>query len=213
MHPSISKSYIVPAIFLNPVLFLMSLNTILSRFLPPVIVDAAKQPPPYSALGPSAQHPHLNIHASEKLCWSYTFLIVCAQLAAFRSISGCREAGKKKAKMKRERAQTTGGVWNDSEKAVYMNGNRHANGSVARSSGTPQHHLNGSCPGPDPKLCHLEKEIFHINGNNNVNGFIEHSSGTPRYRQDGTCPGPDTTLWPLESDEDLTKPSDSETIM
>ena len=102
MHPAITKSYIVPAVFLNPVLFLLSLNTILSRVLPPVIVDAAEQPPPYSTFGPSAQHPHLNIHASEKLCWSYTFLIVCVQLAAFGKVSQCRDASEAKAKMKRE---------------------------------------------------------------------------------------------------------------
>ena len=102
MHPAITKSYIVPAVFLNPVLFLLSLNTILSRVLPPVIVDAAEQPPPYSTFGPSAQHPHLNIHASEKLCWSYTFLIVCVQLAAFGKVSQCRDESEAKAKMKRE---------------------------------------------------------------------------------------------------------------
>ena len=91
MHPAISKSYIVPAVFLNPVIFLLSLNTILSRVLLPVTVDATEQSPPYSSFGPSAEHPHLNIHTSEKLCWSYTVLIVCVQLAAFGKVSEYRE--------------------------------------------------------------------------------------------------------------------------
>ena len=105
MHPSISRSYIVPAIFLNPVLFLMSVNTILSRLLPPIIVDAVKQPPPYSTFGPSAEHPHLDIHASESLCWGYTFVMVCAQIVAFGRVSDCREAGKARARTKKERSR------------------------------------------------------------------------------------------------------------
>ncbi|KAL9070056.1 MAG: hypothetical protein Q9161_005112 [Pseudevernia consocians] len=157
MHPAISKSYIVPAIFLNPVLFLMSLNTILSRLLPPVIVDAAKQPPPYSTFGPSAQHPHLDIHASEKLCWSYTFLIVCAQLAAFGRVSGCREEGRVKARIKGKRAQAKAGACEENRKAVYMNGNGHANGAVEHGSETRDHEdREDDSPGLDPRLWHLE---------------------------------------------------------
>lgn len=176
-HPSISKSYIVPAIFLNPVLFLMSLNTILSRVLPPITVDAAKQPPPYSTFGPSAQHPHVNIHASEKLCWGYTFLIVCAQLAAFGRVNGCREAGKEKARVKRERAEAKDDVRKEIGTAVCINGNGHANGSVKRSLGTPQHHQYGNCPKPDPKLWHLEAKVVYMNGKGHTNGSIEHLSG------------------------------------
>jgi len=107
MHPSISRSYIVPAIFLNPVLFLMSVNTILSRLLPPIVIDAVIQPPPYSTFGPSAEHPHLDIHASESLCWGYTFVMVCAQIVAFGRVSERREEGRKKARAKRERSRST----------------------------------------------------------------------------------------------------------
>ena len=126
MHPAISKSYILPAIFLNPVLLLISLNTILSRVLPPVTVDAAKQPSPYTTFGPSAQHPHLNIHTSEKLCWSYTFLIVCAQLAAFGRVSECREESRAKARVKSEPIPARAGARKDDGKVICMNGNGHA---------------------------------------------------------------------------------------
>lgn len=139
MRPAISKSYIVPAIFLNPVLFLISLNTLLSRVLPPIIVDAAKQPPPYSTFGPSAQHPHLNIHASEKLCWSYTFLIVCAQLAAFGKISECREQGKVDARMKKERIKAEADARNEVGKAVHINGNGHTTRTVEHDSETQKY--------------------------------------------------------------------------
>lgn len=155
MHPAVSKSYIVPAIFLNPVLFLMSINTILSRCLPPIVIDAAKQPPPYFTFGPSAQHPHLNVHASEKLCWSYTFLIVCVQLAAFGRVSECREAGKVKARSKANRNQAKAGARKGIMNTVCMNGHSHADGAVERGSEKHEDQENGF-PGLDSKLWHLE---------------------------------------------------------
>ena len=151
MHPAIPKSYIVPAIFLNPVLFLISLNTILSRCLPPIIVDAAKQP----TFGPSAQHPHLNVHASEKLCWTYTLLIVCAQLAAFGRVSECREAGKVKARLMGKRAQEKAGACKETTNTVYMDGNSH--GPMEHGSEKMKHEEPEDVyPGPDSKLWHLE---------------------------------------------------------
>ena len=105
MHPAISTNYIIPGLLLNPVLFLWSINTILSRVLPPIIVDAAVQPPSYYPLGPSAEHPHIDIHASESVCWSYTAFIVCANLAAFGRVSGHRAAGKEQARLKKELAR------------------------------------------------------------------------------------------------------------
>ena len=157
MHPAISTSYIVPAIFLNPVLFLISLNTILSRVLPPIIVDAVKQPPPYSTFGPSAQHPHLNIHASEKLCWSYTFLIVCAQLAAFGKISDCREEGKVEVRMKEERIKAEADARNEGGKAFHMNGNGYATRAVEHDWEPPKKEdREAGRLAPDPTLWHLE---------------------------------------------------------
>lgn len=126
MHFAISIFYLVLAILLNPVLFLMSLNTILSFVLPPVVVDPSKETPPGPTFGPSAQIPHLNVHASEKLCWSYTFLIVCAQLAAFEKVSERRAADKMNARIKREHAQAKCGARNETGIAVHANGNVHA---------------------------------------------------------------------------------------
>ena len=105
MHPALSTNYVVPGLLLNPVLLLWSINTILSRLLPPLLVNAAIQPPPYYPLGPSAEHPHIDIHASESFCWSYTVIIVCANLVAFGRVSGRREEGKKQMRLKKERAK------------------------------------------------------------------------------------------------------------
>ncbi|KAL8941641.1 MAG: hypothetical protein Q9211_001736 [Gyalolechia sp. 1 TL-2023] len=104
MHPALSAHYpyLLPAIFLNPVLFLHGLNTILSRIIPPVIVAGPIQPPPYSTLGPSANHPHLDVHASENLCWSYTLVMLCAQLMAFVRVHRLTEEGKEKRRLKAE---------------------------------------------------------------------------------------------------------------
>ncbi|KAL9595919.1 MAG: hypothetical protein Q9219_006145 [cf. Caloplaca sp. 3 TL-2023] len=103
MHPILS--YIPPAIFLNPVLFLHGLNTILSRIIPPVVVAGTIQPPPYSTFGPSAHHPHIDIHASENLCWSYTLVMICAQLMAFGRVHRLIEESEEKRRLKMQEAE------------------------------------------------------------------------------------------------------------
>lgn len=133
MHPILSTSYVVPGLLLNPILFLYGINTILSRILPPISIDAAIQPAPYYSRGPSAEHPHLDIHASESLCWSYTAFNVCANLAAFGRVSEHRQARKERARLKRERnlkAKADG-------EAKLINGNGyHPNGGATLNKGS-----------------------------------------------------------------------------
>ncbi|KAI4133625.1 MAG: hypothetical protein LQ338_000137 [Usnochroma carphineum] len=105
MHPALSTSYLLPAVFLNPVLFLHGLNTVLSRIIPPVVVAGPVQPPPYSTFGPSANHPHLDMHASDNICWSYTVVMICAQLMAFGRVQRLREENKEKKRLKKEYAE------------------------------------------------------------------------------------------------------------
>jgi hypothetical protein len=71
---------ILPTIFLNPVLFLHSLNTILTKLLPSL-----------NGYEGNYAQPHIDIHASESLCWSYTALIVWAQMLAFLRFDRLRE--------------------------------------------------------------------------------------------------------------------------
>ena len=109
MHPSIATSYILPAIFLNPVLFLHGVNTILSRLLPPIVIPtAAVQRPVYSMLGPAATHQHIDIQNSENLCWSYTAVMILAQLVAYDRVMRVREAGKERQRRKEEMNGTKG---------------------------------------------------------------------------------------------------------
>jgi hypothetical protein len=117
MHPSLTTNYLLPAILLNPILFLHSINTIVSRLLPPVVASSATLNPiaiPYTPLGPSPSHPHLDVHASDSLCWSYTVLMVCAQLVAFGRVSSTRQERKdrKAAREERLRSKMRGnGTW------------------------------------------------------------------------------------------------------
>lgn len=138
MDSLLSISYIVPAVFLNPILLLHSFNTILSRLLPPISIDAPVQPAPSYPLGPSARHPHLNIHTSDRLCWSYTVVIVCAQLLIFGRVKMKQERMKERLRRKTQGAPlkcslnhaeyesiVNGSLKNDdSNQTLYVNGSR-----------------------------------------------------------------------------------------
>lgn len=155
MHNLIKTSYLLPAIFLNPVLFLHSLNTILSRILPPIVASATTQPPPYSTLGPSACHPHLNMHSSESFCWSYTIVMVCAQLMAFGRVSQCREEGRERTRIKEELALANG--------KTGLNGYAKPVREAKDLPNGPSSHVNG---GREP-----------------LNGLVKHLNGGPGLRK------------------------------
>ena len=87
MHPSLSTSYIIPAIILNPVLFLHGLNTIFSRTLPPIAVVGPIQRSPYTMYGPAAVRQHVDVQSSENLCWGYTVIMIVEQLLAYGQVN------------------------------------------------------------------------------------------------------------------------------
>lgn len=150
MHPALSKNYIVPGLLLNPILFLWSVNTILSRLLPPIIVNAAIQPPPFYPLGPSAEHPHLDIHSSERICWSYTAVIVCANLAAFGSVNERRQEAKERARLRKERARK-----NFIEVKLLRSEENDVNGSLIPANGVIRHEEredSAAFPSDQPQL-------------------------------------------------------------
>jgi len=152
MHPSLSTSYLLPAILLNPVLFLHSLNTILSRVLPPTVVASPIQPPPYSKLGPSANHPHLDIHASETLCWCYTVLIMIVQMIVFGRINNLREKRRESKRTKETRLIPI--RQSMSKQGKQMNGHAHyPNGVSASPNGREVHEIDNIQPQPQDKDC------------------------------------------------------------
>ena len=140
MPPSFGTNYILAALLLNPVLFLHSLNTILSRVLPPVVATATAQPPPYSRLGPSGNYPHLDVHSSDSFCWSYTIFMVLAQMLAFGRVSSRRAAGRElKERRKEERRIAHEAEFEGTLKRKpfeNLNGNGIRNGSRKELRGT-----------------------------------------------------------------------------
>ena len=84
MDAPLMASYFATTLFLNPSLFLLGINVLLSRTLPPIHVPGvAQQPPPYYTFGPSATHPHLDVHASDTFCWSYTLFMCFVQMLVY----------------------------------------------------------------------------------------------------------------------------------
>ncbi|KAH0548184.1 hypothetical protein GP486_008096 [Trichoglossum hirsutum] len=83
----LAVSYLLPAVLLNPVLILHTLNSLLCRLLP----SFADQPLPKwsdpTTWGPHAIPPYLDVHSSDNLCWVYTIFMVVVQLFAFERIS------------------------------------------------------------------------------------------------------------------------------
>ncbi|KAL8678629.1 MAG: hypothetical protein Q9186_005019 [Xanthomendoza sp. 1 TL-2023] len=145
MHPALSTSYLLPAIFLNPVLFLHGLNTILSRVIPPILDKGPMQPPPYSTFGPSARYPHLDVHASDNLCWSYTVVMICAQLMAFGRVHRLREEGKEARRIKRERAEA-GHPSPLANGVILSNGHATMQSKDSTSCSAPNGKMNGALP-------------------------------------------------------------------
>lgn len=144
MPTNLTTTYLLPAILLNPVLFLHSLNTILSRILPPVLAAAATTTPPaqqlpFCHLGPSPTSPHLDMHVSDNLCWSYTVFMVFAQLLAFGRVSQRRQTVRDRKDALRGRKEEgqvqdsyLGGEGNGS---VESNGGWKVNGGVGMNGG------------------------------------------------------------------------------
>jgi len=124
MHTNLTTTYLLPAILLNPVFFLHSLNTILSRILPPVLAATTPPAQPYCRLGPSPTSPHLDMHVSDNLCWSYTVFMVLAQLLAFGRVSQRRQTVRDRKDAQRVRKEEA----QDSYFSSEMNGWAEANG-------------------------------------------------------------------------------------
>lgn len=109
-----SSNYFLPAILLNPVVVLHSINTYVSYAYPS---NVALSPSPHaylSALGPDpSTQPYLDMHDRGNLRWTYTLIMVCAQLLAYLNFGTNRE--KKKAKARRQGSPSGQGRRSDAE--------------------------------------------------------------------------------------------------
>lgn len=105
--PSLSSSYLLPAILLNPAFVLHLINTYVSHMWPPPLTVSHSPHQTMQSLGPlPGSTLYLDMHADEQLCWRYTIGMVVVQLLAFLRVSDNRQrrkSAREAAKLERER--------------------------------------------------------------------------------------------------------------
>ncbi|KAI9816246.1 MAG: hypothetical protein M1827_001847 [Pycnora praestabilis] len=132
MQSNLATTYLLPAFLLNPILLLHTLNWTLSRALPsttcinPTSI-ALPSPSTLPTWGPAGTLPHLDIHASDPLCWVYTAFIVGVQLFAFGRVSSEREGMRNRKAAKAERLSK----WEERKSMGLDNANGHFNGHAS----------------------------------------------------------------------------------
>lgn len=124
--PTITSTYLIPAILLNPAFVLHLINTFISHIVPPPPSISHSPRPFIESIGPVRNAaPYLDMHADDQLCWGYTAVMVVVQVLAFGRVNENRVRRKsaRAAEVERERlgAQEVGG---DRKR------NGHANGGV-----------------------------------------------------------------------------------
>ena len=105
---SLSSSYLIPAILLNPAFVLHLINTFVSHMVPPPHIVSTSPHPVFETLGPlPGSKPYLDMHADDQLCWGYTAVMVFVQVLAFGRVQDNRVQRKtaKAAKLERERVR------------------------------------------------------------------------------------------------------------
>lgn len=106
--PSLSSTYLLPAILLNPAFILHLINTFVSHIIPPVPdIPSVSPHPTFETLGPvPGATPYMDMHADDQLCWRYTAIMVFVQLLAFGRIQDNRVQikAKRAAKVEKEKA-------------------------------------------------------------------------------------------------------------
>ena len=183
--PSLSSTYLIPAIILNPALILHLINTFHSHMMPPPTTISYSAHPIIEGLGPlPGSTPYMDMHADDTLCWRYTILMVFVQLLAFGRVSDNRvqrKTARAAAKAERERLRKE-----KSEKieaiGVY---------TMAKVSGIGSY-LDGTCDFPEDHHTN-----GFANGNGAVNGDAKMSAGHKKS----------------DSEESMTETSEEEVIV
>ncbi|KAI9681612.1 MAG: hypothetical protein M1829_000809 [Trizodia sp. TS-e1964] len=131
--PALTTTYLLPALMLNPVLLLHTLNTLFSRILPPpaALLLLQPQPPHLPAWGPWGT-PHIDVHSSQGVCWSYTVVMVGLQLLAFGRVGILRESRREVKRLERLERERTGVLMASGGASGGVNG---ANGVLVNGKG------------------------------------------------------------------------------
>jgi hypothetical protein len=136
--PSLSSTYLLPAILLNPAFVLHLINTFISHWLPPPPTVSVSPHPFMENLGPlPGTKLFMDIHADEKLCWSYTAVMVFVQVLAFGHVQDNRVRRKsaKAAKIEREKARKEKLAAMEQERRERERGEQKSNGYVGGMDG------------------------------------------------------------------------------
>lgn len=105
MPTSFTSSYLVPAVFLNPIVILHAINTYASHYIPSAMraFPSKSLYKGFEMLGPPGnQAPYLDMHQDNVLCLKYTALMVVVQVLAYAKVCDNRELRKLAKKAKRE---------------------------------------------------------------------------------------------------------------
>jgi hypothetical protein len=154
--PTLSTTYLLPAILLNPAFILHLINTFVSHMVPPPLTVSHSPHPFMESIGPvPGSKPYLDMHANDQLCWRYTVLMVIVQLLAFGRVQDNRVQRKsaKAAKLEREklRKEKLEKMEEDS-KYLVMNGNGHAVG-MNGTANFPEGYMDGAAEStPKPEI-------------------------------------------------------------
>ncbi|KAK0119857.1 hypothetical protein ONS95_011287 [Cadophora gregata] len=181
--PTLTTTYLLPAILLNPAFVLHLFNTFVSHMMPPPPSVSLSPHPFMESLGPVRNAPpYLDMHADDQLCWGYTVVMVLVQVLAFGRVSDNRVQRKsaKAAKLEREKIRKE-----KLEKAAEVR-----KPAVSKANG----HLNGILVG----TCDVPAEQKLLNGV--ANGGPQPQTSTDERRKE------------FDSDETMTETSEEEMI-
>jgi hypothetical protein len=145
MPSSLTSTYLLPAILLNPAVILHGFNTFMYHQMPnPPVGTSTNQW--LERLGPAGSAGHyFDVHDNDQLCWWYTILMVVVQIFAYGQVNDTR-VRKKSAiaakKADRERLDKLRDEKRKSESLSVPVPNGHVH-DLDGASDTPKH-LNGA---------------------------------------------------------------------
>jgi hypothetical protein len=88
---SLSSTYLIPAVLLNPVVILHGFNTFCSHFVSTALPSATSNHQWLENLGPvSAARPYFDVHNNDQLCWGYALLMVAVQILGYFKVNDTR---------------------------------------------------------------------------------------------------------------------------
>jgi hypothetical protein len=100
--PSLSTTYLLPALLLNPAFVLHLINTTVSYFTAPLYSITMSPHPFMDSIGPKRDTGlYMDMHADDTLCWGYTAVMVVVQLLAFGRVQDNRVQRRERREAKR----------------------------------------------------------------------------------------------------------------